>query len=157
MRARHTRARRVMVIRFCSPLSDVLALWSSHCQVNNRPHGDDSADPLLFRPKHLLLSVVPRGCSPDGARVSRCALPRPRREQGWHAQLVATGTLLRPAFRTRSIYDCCTTAANITPPIVPGHSHPARQSPLPSKPDSPQFPSTCSSLPLVFGCSNVAC
>ena len=27
---------------------------------------------------------------------------------------------------------------------------------LPSS-DSPQFPSTCSSLPLVFGCSNVAC
>ena len=32
----------------------------------------------------------------------------------------------------------------------------ARQSPLPSS-DSSQFPSTCSSLPLVFGCSNVAC
>ena len=32
----------------------------------------------------------------------------------------------------------------------------ARQSPLPSF-DSSQFPSTCSSLPLVFRCSNVAC
>ena len=32
----------------------------------------------------------------------------------------------------------------------------ARQSPLPS-PDSSQFPSTCSSSPLMFGCSNVAC
>ena len=35
-----------------SPLSDFLALWSSHCQVNNRPHEADSADPdyqnLLF-------------------------------------------------------------------------------------------------------------
>ena len=28
---------------------------------------------------------------------------------------------------------------------------------LPSKSDSSQFPSTCSNLPLVFGCSNVAC
>ena len=28
-----------------SPLGDCLALWSSHCQVNNRPHGGDSADP----------------------------------------------------------------------------------------------------------------
>ena len=34
--------------------------------------------------------------------------------------------------------------------------HEARQSPLPSS-DSSQFPSTCSSLPLVSGCSNVAC
>ena len=33
----------------------------------------------------------------------------------------------------------------------------ARQSPLPSKSDSSQFLSTCSSSPLVFGCSNVAC
>ena len=33
----------------------------------------------------------------------------------------------------------------------------ARTSPLPSKSDSSQFPSTCSSLPLVSGCSNVAC
>ena len=32
----------------------------------------------------------------------------------------------------------------------------ARQSPLPSS-DSSQFPSTYSSLPQVFGCSNVAC
>ena len=32
----------------------------------------------------------------------------------------------------------------------------ARQSPLPSS-DSSQFLSTCSSSPLVFGCSNVAC
>ena len=32
----------------------------------------------------------------------------------------------------------------------------ARHSPLPSS-DPSQFPSTCSSLPLVFGCSNVAC
>ena len=35
-----------------SPGSDILALWSSHCQVNHRPHGADSADPynqnLLF-------------------------------------------------------------------------------------------------------------
>ena len=112
--------------------------------------------PILITKNTLLFSVVPRGSSPDGARVSRCALPRPRKEQGWHAQLVATGTLLRPAFRTRSIYDCCTTAANITPPIVPGHTHPARQSSLASS-DSSQFLSTCSSLPLVFGCSNVAC
>ena len=37
-----------------------------------------------------------------------------------------------------------------------GHNQ-ARQSPLPSKSDSSQFPSTCSSLPLVFGCSTVAC
>ena len=34
--------------------------------------------------------------------------------------------------------------------------HEARQSPLPSS-DSSQFRSTCSSLPLVSGCSNVAC
>ena len=32
----------------------------------------------------------------------------------------------------------------------------ARQGPLPSS-DSSQFPSTCSSLPLVCGCSNVVC
>ena len=32
----------------------------------------------------------------------------------------------------------------------------ARQSPLPSL-DSSQFPSICSSSPLVFGCSDVAC
>ena len=32
----------------------------------------------------------------------------------------------------------------------------ARQRPLPSS-DSSQFPSTCSSLPLVSGCSSVAC
>ena len=31
----------------------------------------------------------------------------------------------------------------------------ARTSPLPSESDSSQFPSTCSSLPLVFGCSDV--
>ena len=36
-------ARQMMVI--CSPLSHFLALWSSHCQVKNRPHGDDSDDP----------------------------------------------------------------------------------------------------------------
>ena len=43
-------ARRMVVI--CSPLGEFLAMWSSHCQVKNRPHGDDSADPdyqsLLF-------------------------------------------------------------------------------------------------------------
>ena len=34
----------------------------------------------------------------------------------------------------------------------------ARQGPLfPTMSDSSQFPSTCSSLPLVCGCSNVAC
>ena len=36
------------------------------------------------------------------------------------------------------------------------YCHAARQSPLPSS-DSSQISSTCSSLPLVFGCSDVAC
>ena len=40
-----------------SPLSDFVALWSSHCQVKNRPHGADSADPYY----HFLLFSVARG------------------------------------------------------------------------------------------------
>ena len=40
-----------------SPLSDFLALWSSHCQVKHRPHGADSADPHC----HFLLLSVARG------------------------------------------------------------------------------------------------
>ena len=38
-----------------SPLSDFLALWSSHCQVQNRPPGADSADPYY---QNLLFSVA---------------------------------------------------------------------------------------------------
>ena len=41
--------------------SDFLALWSSHCQVKNRPHGADSADPDY---QYLLFSVARgMGCS----------------------------------------------------------------------------------------------
>ena len=38
-----------------SPLSDFLALWSSHCQVKIRHHGDDSADPDY---QNLMFSVA---------------------------------------------------------------------------------------------------
>ena len=40
-----------------SPLSDFLALWSSHCQVRNRPHAADSADPYY----QYFLFFVARG------------------------------------------------------------------------------------------------
>ena len=53
-------ARGMMVI--CSPLSYFLALWSSHCQVKNRPHGGDSADPYN---QNLLFSVTRGYTQPD--------------------------------------------------------------------------------------------
>ena len=40
-----------------SPLSEFRALWSSHCQVKNRPHAADSADPCY----NFLLFSVARG------------------------------------------------------------------------------------------------
>ena len=42
-------------------------------------------------------------------------------------------------------------------PLVPSHLGPSTQALLPTMPDSSQFPSTCSSAPLVFECSSVAC
>ena len=39
----NSHVQQIMVIS--SPMSDFLALWSSHCQVKNRPHEADSADP----------------------------------------------------------------------------------------------------------------
>ena len=42
-----------------SPLSDFLALWSSHCHVQNRPNGADSADPYY----NFWLFSVARGSS----------------------------------------------------------------------------------------------
>ena len=50
-------AQQMMVIR--SPLSNVLPLWSSHCQVNDRPHGADAADPYY----QTLLFSVARGAA----------------------------------------------------------------------------------------------
>ena len=61
----------MMVIR--STLSDSLALWSSHCQVNN--HGDDSADPYYQK---LLFSVA-RGTSGLG---NSCTLRRRTAAEG---------------------------------------------------------------------------
>ena len=59
-----------------SPLSDFLALWSSHGQVKNRPRGADSADPYY---QILLLSVARgSGCSspPRPSPAVCCGRPR---------------------------------------------------------------------------------
>ena len=57
-----------------SLLSDFLALWSSHCQVKNRPQGADSADPyyqiccFLWHVEISTVRLIARGV--DGAGLS---------------------------------------------------------------------------------------
>ena len=73
----NSHVQQIMVIS--SPLSDFLALWSSHCQVKNLPHGADSADPYY----QILLFSVARGRGEGFVRLEprsnqRTAAPRRR-------------------------------------------------------------------------------
>ena len=61
-------ARRMLVM--CSPLSGFLALWSSHCRANNRPHGDEISRRSSFFRRALLPSLcrlLPAALSPTHA------------------------------------------------------------------------------------------
>ena len=99
--------------------------------------------------------------------AARCALEAARQEAerraaeaGAEAELLLQGARAEAERRLREVRAACTAEAEQqTEQQVSAAQARAAELAGPSKPssDSSQFPSTCSSLPRVFGRSNVAC
>ena len=139
-RIRCCHEQQMMVIR--SPLRDFLALWSSHCQVKNRHHGDDSADPHYQK---LLFSVARGGAAGAGeglceslARVWRGSLGRSKSRALTHV-FSAAGSVRSSAQRQRKrifdgrfAHECIgmRAACGHTPPSHTDHSRLTRRAAL---------------------------